>query len=328
MSRLPSFNGFYWNWLKQPGLPPNWSCTRSTTATNGQYTDAAGQVYTTFAANQPVFCSQGIGVFESRTNYLLNSDSPATQTTGSLGTGYYVLFFNGTGTVTSSAGTATATGLGALSAGSFQVIDVTVAGTLTLTISGTVNWFDLQNAPNALSGGAGVAPAPHIHTAGATVTRSADSIVIGGTVAQILQNGVLSEVIEGYQLSPANNSGIRGANFHSLGLITNQNGTATNAAIYEAGNTAILNGSGAFGSLATNRIAAASKAGNYAVALGGAAATTGNNTFVVPQGSTFYLGFITNGQYFNGWVSQHAVYPYLLSPTALKNKSAVGALLP
>jgi hypothetical protein len=102
---------------------------------------------------------------------LLNSDAPVTQTTGSLATGTYVLFGNGSGTLTGAAGTATGSGFGTISTlqGNFQTITITGAGTVTITKSGTVNWFDLQNLS---------LPTSHISTTGTTATRNAETLSI------------------------------------------------------------------------------------------------------------------------------------------------------
>jgi hypothetical protein len=148
-------------------LPSVVTFTRSSGATSALYTDAAGAAFTTYTSNQARLSSSGLLIEEARTNSLLNSGSPATQTTGSLGTGTYVLFGNGSGTLTSAAGTATGSGFGTIStlSGNFQTITITVAGTVTITVSGTVDWFDLQ---------AGTFPTSHIVTTGAAATRSVD----------------------------------------------------------------------------------------------------------------------------------------------------------
>lgn len=141
--------------------------TRASSETNGLYTDAAGSTFTSFGNNVPVFQAAGLQIYEARTNSLLNSAAPVTQTTASLGTGTYVFWCIGTGSVTSSAGTATATGLGAItcSQGTFQTIAVTVAGTLTFTDTGSINRFQLE---------LGAFPTPFIQTTGVTASRAAD----------------------------------------------------------------------------------------------------------------------------------------------------------
>jgi hypothetical protein len=148
--------------------------SRGSAATNLIYTDAPGAAYQTFASNQAVLkYGYGLGVFEGRTNYLLNSTAPITQTTGSLPTGTYTLWPNGPGTVTSSAGTATGTGFGTASNGTPNVFTLTGTGTVTATVSGSLNAFQLELNP----GSVGLAT-PLIITAGSPVTRLADVITL------------------------------------------------------------------------------------------------------------------------------------------------------
>ena len=98
------------------------------------------------------------------TNYLLNSDAPATQTTGSLATGFYTLWMDGTGSADLTAGTATIVSAGSATDGSPLTFEVTVAGTVTVTVAGTEDRFQLEG---------GTVPTQFIVTAGSTVTRSA-----------------------------------------------------------------------------------------------------------------------------------------------------------
>lgn len=99
------------------------------------------------------------------TNYLLNSNAPATQTTGSLGVGTYCMWLTGAGSVAISAGTATITGAGSATAATPLVFQVTVAGTVTATVTAPVTEFQLENSPY---------PTSFILTAGAPVARNAD----------------------------------------------------------------------------------------------------------------------------------------------------------
>lgn len=142
-----------------------------TRASSATFFDVTGTLQTA-TTNTPRFdfdpnshVLNGLLIESARTNSLLNSGTPATQTTASLATGTYTLWLVGTGSATSSAGTATATGLGAASAGSPNVFTVTVAGTITVTVSGSPTRFQLENGSSATS---------YIPTTAATVTRAAD----------------------------------------------------------------------------------------------------------------------------------------------------------
>lgn len=108
---------------------------------------------------------RGLLMEEQRTNSLKNSGTPATQTTGSLGTGTYVLWVEGSGSATSSAGTATGTGFGAASAGSPNTFVLTGAGTVVVTVSGSLTIFQLEKGAFATS---------YIATTAATATRAKD----------------------------------------------------------------------------------------------------------------------------------------------------------
>lgn len=158
-----------------------------TGATDLLPTSAAGASFTTFAANAPRITS-GLGILseESRINNLLNSNVPATQTTASLGTGTYTLWVNGSGSATASVGTATAAALPLIaSQGVPQTFAITVAGTIVVTVAGSLNAFQLELGTYGTS---------FIITAGATVTRAVDNILltappIAGSVSTFLATG-------------------------------------------------------------------------------------------------------------------------------------------
>src|ERR1700692_3785851 len=68
--------------------PSGLTVSRSSSGTSLLFTSASGAAYTTFANNIPrLVPGFGLLVEEPRTNVLLNSTAPVTQTTASLGTG-------------------------------------------------------------------------------------------------------------------------------------------------------------------------------------------------------------------------------------------------
>jgi hypothetical protein len=144
------------------------SITSTSPSTDLLYTTAAGASYNSFSAGQ-LRLTPGVGYLheETRTNNLLNSTAPATQTTGSLATGTYVLWVNGTGSASVAAGSATITGGGSATNGSFVTFVVTVAGTVTVTKTGSLNAFQLEN---------GAFPTSLIVTAGVKLTRNRDTV--------------------------------------------------------------------------------------------------------------------------------------------------------
>jgi hypothetical protein len=106
----------------------------------------------------------------SRVQYLGVTDTPATQTTASLGTGSYTLWVVGTGNAAVAGATATITGAGTATAGTPVTFTVTVAGTVTVTVTGSLTRFQLENGAFASS------YIPNAGAAGTTVTRAADSL--------------------------------------------------------------------------------------------------------------------------------------------------------
>lgn len=120
---------------------------------------------------QGLYTLSGQRIEGAATQQLLNSDSPATQTTGSLATGTYTCWIadGDTGSATVAANTAAITGGGAVTDGSPLTFEVTGAGTVDVTLAGAVTFFQLEG---------GSFPTSEIISAGATVTRSANNVTV------------------------------------------------------------------------------------------------------------------------------------------------------
>ena len=127
------------------GVPGAFTFTRGST---GLYTDVNGTEQSA-SNNTPRFAYSG-GVFRglqmevAATNYLKNSSSPGTQTTGSLATGTYILWVEGSGSATITTVTGAATGLGTATSSSPIIFSVTTAGTFMVTVTGSVSRFQLE----------------------------------------------------------------------------------------------------------------------------------------------------------------------------------------
>lgn len=139
-------------------------------ASDATYFDASGTLRTA-ATNDPRFTYEpatgqplGLLVEESRTNFLLNSNTPATQIV-SLATGTYTLWVVGSGSCTPSVGTAVGSGFAAATASAPNTFTITTAGTVSFTVSGSLTRFQCENGATATS---------YIPAAGSTVTRAAD----------------------------------------------------------------------------------------------------------------------------------------------------------
>jgi hypothetical protein len=148
--------------------------SRASSATDLLPTSNSGTHYTTFANNVArVTAGSGLLVEEQRINELVNSDNPATQTINLSATGTYTLWINGSGSATSSANSATITGGGAASHGAPNVFVVTVAGTVDITVAGTVFAFQCEKNPGTVS-----APTSLIVSGASRTTRAADVVTL------------------------------------------------------------------------------------------------------------------------------------------------------
>ncbi len=330
------------NFVTSQAIPAGWTfirtaCTGGTAcATDATYADAPGAPYHTFGTNVPVINSNGLGMFSTRSNFLINSEAPATQTTGSLSTGRsYFLFCNGTGSLTTAAGTITTSGLGTLNcnSGTWQVLTPTVAGTLVVTVSGSVNWFDLQEGFPATS-----SPTPHIVSGGALTTRAVDRLQIGGAALTAMQSTLATAVIE---LTPVSKSSLDSGNIDAAYY----GGPAGSFVIWAKNSQQLVGIGPSSDSSFTNttqvvgskeRIGGVKGVGIGIMSLNGVGSwidrTGPGNQVAVSQTAVQYLGSTAstqnNGTPCNCWISQAAFYPYALGRAALNAKTTLGTPLP
>jgi len=122
-----------------------------------------------FASGVPrIVPGLGILIEEARTNLFLNSAAPATQNVTITAVAHTITVW-GSGSVTVSAGTATISNGGAVTAGSPRTIGCTVGGTITVTVTGSPTYVQVE------AGSFGTSP---IVTEGTSVTRAADLLTL------------------------------------------------------------------------------------------------------------------------------------------------------
>ncbi len=153
--------------------PVSLTFSRASVGTDLFYNETTRTTYREWPSNvMRLVTGQGLLIEEGRTNYLLNSTAPATQTTGSLSTGTYTLWVIGGGTATVAAGTATISGGGSATSGTPLIFTVSGSGTVVVTVSGSLSFFQLEK---------GNGPTSFIPTAGTTVTRPNEIVRLSST---------------------------------------------------------------------------------------------------------------------------------------------------
>lgn len=294
--------------------------TRSTTAT---YANSSG-VLTSSAINSSRFdynpvtlACKGFLVEESRTNILLNSLLDGTNLSTQIVTTTatpYTLSFYGTGTIVLS-GTNISTQAGSGAYPSRKTFTFTpTAGALTLTVTGTVQYAQLEVGSNASS---------FIPTAGSQVTRAVDDATMTGTNFSSWYNATQGTFLI-QSLTPLST-----VNADSMvisdGTISNRMEVrgATNGAAYEL----IVTSSGATvadlysGSSVGNivkKIAFSYQTNNMAASYNGAAPQTDLVNTVPSVNQMKIGGFLGNINMLNGWVQQFTYYPTVLTTAQLQ----------
>jgi len=158
-----------------------WSRAASTgVVTDSVVTDAPGSSYNTFTQTVPRLTSQGLFYEVGRSNYMWPSAAPvASRTTSGLAVQRYCLWMIGTGSCTVTGTTATITNAGkgvTATQGNPIWFDVTVTGTVTVTTTGSVNRYQLEQCGAAANGFSG--PTSFIQTDTTFRSRGADSLIM------------------------------------------------------------------------------------------------------------------------------------------------------
>lgn len=256
----------------------------------------------------------------ARTNYLLNSGAPATQTTESLGTGTYTLWVRGTGTAAVAGATATITGAGTANQATPVVFTVTVAGTVTVTVAGSLTFFQLENS--------GVVSAP-MTTGAATFSRTPDRLIwtptvrgsgLFGTSGTIVCVFMLPNVGFGQQALFSIDDG---DDNERITLINPSAGTTTlKLRAVNGGVQTIEVDAGV--TLSTNnffKAAVAWSPAGIAVACNGNAVVSGAGTMPSTQLTRLMYGATNGATNLNGWIGILARYNSRLSDAMLRDAS-------
>ena len=247
----------------------------------------------------------GLLVEESRTNLLLNSATLSTQSVTVTATAHTLAFY-GTGTVTLS-GAATGTLVGTGANNRVALTFTPTAGSLTLTVSGSVTSADLQ---------AGAFPTSHIPTTSSQVTRAADVASVNELSPwyNASEGAMVADVV---RLSTANSSLYQLVNNGSNRLWVRAQITGlreqfvsvvgdVNQALFTP--VAVLQHKSAF----------AYKENDFAVSLNGEAAQVDGSGAVPPGVTQLHVGHNAAASFLNGHIRSLQYFPRRLSNDELQ----------
>jgi|GEM_PF-7047788 len=301
---LDFINGRAWG----GGMDALISVSRASGGTGLLPSSPPGAAYPSFPNNTArIVPGAGLLVETSRTNVLRDSAAPATQTTETLATGAWTLWVNGPGSAAVAAGSATGTGFGTATNGSPVTFTLTAAGSVVVTVTGSLAAFQLEQ---------GAAGSSFIATGAVAATRASDAVIGTGALATAYGR-VAGTVYAEYgpiQLNAANR--VIGSN-GPVSLI-NVNTVAQIIAMYD-GSVSL---SGPAAPLASvNRAAASwSPSGRSIVANGG---TVGSDTRPRGTPGTLYLGSQSASiQGLMGYLRRVAFFPARRDDAILKAMTA------
>jgi hypothetical protein len=298
------------------------------TGANRTFVDATG-VLRVQASNTPRLtfdpvtgAGNGLSVFEARTNLFLNSlvngTSLATQSV-TLGAGDHRLSFFGTGTVAIT-GTASSTLVGAGEYPSRSGLTFTAtAGSVTFTVSGTVQFANLTT---------GTSDSPFIPTAASAVTAPADVALLTGTNFSKWFNPVEGTfvVVSNASMNAPTARHIFVSNEALTSFFTITNGAVTRAQRrFDAVDAGVAQAQRVYGEAVgpgLRSFAASYKANDFAASMSGGALLT-DTLGTVPVVDRMGIGCnsVVNAEHLNGTISRILYFPRAL-PANLQQLSA------
>ena len=298
-------------------LDPRITYTR---AGNATYFDSAGAMQTV-GANVPrldydpiTLQPRGFLLEPAVTNSLLNSATLATQSV-TVTAAARTLSFYGTGTVVlSGAFSATVVGTGAFPTRT-ELTFTPTAGTLTLTVTGTVQYANLE---------LGTRPTSWIPTTGAAVTRQADVANMTGTNFSAWYNQTEGVFVVDCALVNPSATGAAGRV-----LVTSSGGTANRVTDLQYNTTSWanfngttnINAPGAPGNFAVNKVAGAYKSGDYGICQNGLTPVSAT-TALVNTPNQLAIGHLNSGNQPIGWIRRIRYYNTRLSNAEMQTLTA------
>ena len=292
--------------------------TRSGTQT---YFDSTGTLQTAttnvaaFDYDPTTLVPLGLSMWEARTNLVLNSlaDGTALSTQSvTVAAVAHTLSFYGTGTVTLT-GTSTAGPL--VGTGATTRVSLTftpTAGSLTLTVSGTVKWCNLE---------AGAFATPYIATTAAAATRAApvcsttDLSWFNATEGTFVskQTRYATAIADGniYEINDGTSANRISGGTGASGSVLNPFVIVSNVA-----QATLTQGAGSV--VNTHTMAVAIKANDFAASTDGAAVVT-DVSGTMPTVTTLTVGKNSGAAaYWNGWIASLTYYPLRLPNATLQ----------
>lgn len=264
----------------------------------------------------------GILIEGARTNYFLNSGTPATHTSPSLGIDTYTLWIPDGTSVAVAANTATGTGFGTATPGSPVTFSITGAGTVDFTVVGSPTYAQCEN---------GSSPSSYIVTAGSAVSRASDSLSCALGSWFSATEGTLLTTLYLPSLQPTGNfPRIIAVSTGALAnrIVLNYSGAsqALNIAVVDGG-VAQVSGAGSTtvptGSFV--KVAMAWKLNDFAVYMNGTQEYTSNSGTLPTSLTTMYIGQKEDGtgsELLYGNEKNTTYWAYRLSNTELASITA------